>query len=99
MKIHTEIKKEESNQRTYEIEVKVPKTDKPVIPGEDSNKNVGDVLNYFENIIMDNQWSGDMGYEEKIEVLRQYSLYWFLKNILQVDIYPLPKKNGDPHQC
>ncbi|NLO88916.1 MAG: hypothetical protein GX088_01050 [Clostridia bacterium] len=94
MKIHTEIKKDGKNERVYEVEVVIPKTNKPVIPGEESNKKVADILNYFEKVIMDHDWIEDMGYDEKIEVLRQYSLYWFLSNILQLDLYPLPKEGG-----
>jgi len=99
MKIHTEIKKDGKNERIYEIEVVIPKTDKPIIPGEASSKKVADILNYFEKVIMDHDWIEDMGYDEKIEVLRQYSLYWFLSNILQLDLYPLPKNEGSSKPC
>jgi len=99
VKIHTEIKKDGREQRVYQVEVVIPKTDKPIIPGEASNKKVADILNYFEKVIMDHEWTEEMGYDEKIEVLRQYSLYWFLKNILQLDLYPLPKNSNKSTQC
>ena len=95
MKIHSDIKKDDKNLRTYKVEVEIPKTNTPIVPGEPANRNIADALNYFENVIMEHKWIDEMGYEEKIEVLRQYSLYWFLRNILQVDYYPLPV-DGEP---
>ena len=94
MKIHTEITKDQEEERTYQLQIVLPKTDVPRVPGDQSNTDVGEALKYFEDVILNHDWTEEMGYEEKVEVLRQYSLYWFLKNILQVNLYPLPK-NGD----
>ncbi|HHX94461.1 MAG TPA: hypothetical protein GX691_01370 [Clostridia bacterium] len=99
MQIHCDIKKDEKKERTYKIEVTIPKSSTPMVPGEAANQDVGDVLNYFENVIMNHDWVEDMGYEEKIEVLRQYCLYWFLKNIVQLDTYPLPEEGAKPQSC
>lgn len=99
MKIHCEVKKDEKKERIYGIEVSVPKSSQPIVPGEDANKDVGQVLNYFENVIMNHEWVEEMGYEEKIEVLRQYSLYWFLKNIVQIDVFPLPEEGAPKSSC
>lgn len=99
MKIHCEIKKDEQKERIYDIEVSIPKSNQPIVPGEAANQNVGDVLNYFENVIMNHEWVDEMGYEEKIEVLRQYSLYWFLKNVVQIDMFPLPEEGAPKSSC
>lgn len=99
MKIHCDIKKDEKKERIYLIEVGIPKSSKSIVPGEASNQNVGEVLKYFENVIMNHEWREDMGYEEKIEVLRQYCLYWFLNNIVQIDTYPLPEEGASPQSC
>lgn len=96
MNIHTDIKKDEKKERIYQIEVSIPKSSTPIVPGEAPNQDVGVVLKYFEEIILNHKWIEDMGYEEKIEVLRQYSLYWFLNNVVQVDTYPLPEDSVQP---
>lgn len=92
MNIHTDIKKDGQKERTYQIEVTVPKTSTPIVVGEAANQKVGEVMKYLENVILNHEWIEEVGYEEKIEVLRQYSLYWFLNNIVQVDMYPLPEE-------
>lgn len=91
MKIHTEIVKDDKDERTYQVEVVVPKTDQPIVPGEVTNRDTTEALEFFETQIMEHDWVEEMGEEEKIEVLRQYSLYWFLKHVLQAEYYPLPK--------
>ena len=48
---------------------------------------------------MNHEWVDEMGYEEKIEVLRQYSLYWFLKNVVQIDMFPLPEEGAPKSSC
>lgn len=99
MKIHTDIKKDEKKERTYQIQVTLPKTSTPMVPGEAANQKVADVLKYLENVILNHDWMEDIGYEEKIEVLRQYALYWFLNNIVQTDLYPLPEEGAQPQSC
>lgn len=91
MKIHCQVKRDEKKERIYDIEVSIPKTNQPIVPGEEANKDVADVLKYLEHVIMNHEWIEEMGYEEKIEVLRQYALYWFLRNIVQIDLFPLPE--------
>ncbi len=99
MNIHCEIKKDEQKARIYQIEVNIPKSSTPMVPGEAANQDVGVVMKYFEDVILGHEWTKDMGYEEKIEVLRQYALYWFLDNVVQIDKYPLPEEGVEPKSC
>lgn len=99
MNIHTDIKKDGPKERTYQIQVTIPKTSTPMMPGEAANQKVGDVMKYLENVILNHEWMEEVGYEEKIEVLRQYSLYWFLNNIVQIEMYPLPEEGVEPKGC
>ena len=99
MKINSEIKKDEQKERTYQIEVTVPKSSTPVVPDEPANHKVTEVLKYFENVILSHEWVDTMGEEEKSEVLNQYCLYWFLNNIVALDMYPLPEEGVEPPSC
>lgn len=99
MNIDCNIKKDAKKERTYQIEVTIPKSSTPIVPGEAANQDVSEVLKYLENVILNHDWMEDIGYEEKIEILRQYSLFWFLNNIVQVNLYPLPEEGVEPKSC